>query len=189
MIPHNVALSVDETDQMSDLLAAKYIARADELTPALVTADSLVIAERLAYHLSELRGRPDENRPLRDSCVFCNGLLMEDRVTVDTSRIPWVQRPCWFCRPRAFTAYHAMIARHEESQEPAPATLRTGDVPDGIERRDPWDLASEELNETVALPREVPAYWGRSREDWDEHDDKSDVLPNDKLTSYPWETR
>lgn len=187
MIPHNVALSVDETDQMSDLLAAKYIARADELTPVLVDATGVILAARLNRFLYEQRNRPDENETLRDACVLCEGMYLADRVRVDKRN--HVVVPCFLCRPRAFTAYHAMIARHEESQEPAPATLRTGDVPDGIERRDPWDLASEELNETVALPREVPAYWGRDRGDYDANDDKSDIDSHDRLVSYPWEPK
>lgn len=178
------SLTVDECYDFSNLLEAKYIARADELTPVMVDATGVILAARLNRFLYEQRNRPDENETLRDACVLCEGMLLEDRVTVDKRN--HVVVPCWVCRPRAFTAYHARIARHEESQEPAPATLRTGEVPDGIERRDPWDLASEELNETVALPREVPAYWGRSRDDADLNDDKSDIDSHDRLTSYPW---
>jgi hypothetical protein len=45
---------------------------------------------------------------------------------------------------------------------------------------DPWDLASEELNETCALPREVPQFYGRDRGEWDAADDRSDLQPFSK---------
>lgn len=111
------SLTVAETLEFSDLLAAKYIARADELTPTLIEATSVVLAARLSRYLYEQRNRPDENETLRDACVLCDGMLLEDRVTVDKRN--HVVAPCWVCRPRAFCAYHAMIARHEESQEAA----------------------------------------------------------------------
>lgn len=50
-------------------------------------------------------------------------------------------------------------------------------VDDGIERRDPWSLADEELLFTsVALPRETPRFF-RDRGERDLFDDLSDLQP------------
>lgn len=61
---------------------------------------------------------------------------------------------------------------------------RAARAADDAERN--WSLADEELNQTAPLPREVPAYWGRARDDVDLNDDKADLVAHERLTSYPW---
>ena len=47
---------------------------------------------------------------------------------------------------------------------------------------DPWSLADEELVTSADLPREVPAYWGRARDEYDANDDKQDIQPFGRTT-------
>lgn len=97
-----------------------------------------------------------------DHCPGCGAAEFgpeSDRVVIDWSSGAGVVEPCSVCRP----VEHASFKKHQAEV-------------------DPWDLASEELNLTCPLPRETPAYYGRSREDYDEHDDKADILPHERTT-------
>lgn len=96
----------------------------------------------------------------QDGCELCLG----DRVEVDFGVGVGLVHPCRACR----SAEYADFVRRQA-------------VANGV---DPWDLPETELNHTVALPRETPAYWGGDRGDFDELDDKSDLLPQTR-TSKP----
>ena len=129
MIPHNTALTTAEAGELSDMLEAKYLVRADELTPTLTEATCVLLSARLARYLYERRNRPTEDQELRDPCPLCDGQLLEDRVRIDYAKGWGVVQPCFLCRPKAFCEYHARQARYEESVEPVPPTERTGELP------------------------------------------------------------
>ncbi len=122
-------------------------------------------------------------REKMDVCIDCRG--SGKRVSLTLAKVI----PCQ-CRPEAFAEFFAALAYEYEVIRPivaeeggygeelcTPPTLRSGEV-------DPWDLPADELNETAPLPREVPAYWGKDRGDFDPLDDRSDINPFTK-TSKP----
>lgn len=140
----------------------KTVAGAGAQEPAFNLASG---PETPAFHQDA--GNPVARKPAlsSDVCATCGTGefgIEADRVTVDYSDGTGRWVPCPECRMKTV---------------PCPP-------PEGIERRDSWDLASEELVMTAQLPLDVPAYWGRPRDDWDEHDDKSDLAPWAKTTRY-----
>jgi hypothetical protein len=150
-------LTREECNELSDLLASKYLARHNlgtEVPPSVGTADA---------------GSPLPEKPaLTDDCDECGGNL------VTLAYEDCVVRPCPICRPAEALAFAAGRPEADEARDTIPAP------PPEV---DPWDVPEEDQNRTADLRERF--YYG-DRAAYDPHDDKSDIDAHDRLTSYPW---